>query len=244
MNYPLFCKLAYTPEANIKYQLTEYDINYFECKFTDTQTFVAVDSESIIITFRGTTSLRDWITNFDTELYMTDYGMNFHTGFYRGVTRSILRKVVEIIFDHPGKKIYLTGHSLGGAEALVCFVELLYTYGIRPHSLVTFGAPRAVDTRSAGVLNVLYKNDYKRYVNNNDIVPHLPPEFTDMSHWGTLQYFDEDGNLKDGSDHNWWNVLKASIPNFKGEEAGIDFITDHSIEDYEILYKANLIPSI
>lgn len=95
------------------------------------------------------------------------------------------------------------------------------------NGVYTFGQPRTCDHLFAKAYDTALKSRAFRFVNNNDIVAHAPPELI-YHHAGTLMYFDANGTLHD----NWslWNDLKDK---FKGLTAdmlapGTDGVRDHS----------------
>ena len=56
--------------------------------------------------------------------------------------RTFGERIVESLASHPEEKLYLTGHSLGGAVAVLATARLI-DLGVRPEQLevITFGAP-------------------------------------------------------------------------------------------------------
>jgi len=73
---------------------------------------------------------------------------------------------LEQDIDH--KNIVLTGHSLGGAVALI-LGALMTRDEIPPVEIVTFGAPRC------GRLKILDSVPVTQYRHGKDIVPMVPP---------------------------------------------------------------------
>ena len=153
----------------------------------ETQGFVCkrdVSNEDpyVVIAFRGTEKkISDWLT--DARAVPTQEGATkVHTGFLEALTINIgkdgktaLDKVKEILDSSETKdangeplRLFITGHSLGGALAL------LTTKLLAPDvngACYTFGAPR--------VANYEYfervKTPVYRVVNSSDIVPRVPP---------------------------------------------------------------------
>ena len=136
----------------------------------------------VVIAFRGTErKVSDWLT--DARAVPTQEGaMKVHTGFLEALTinkgedeKTALDKVKEILSrpetkDAKGEPLplFITGHSLGGALAL------LTTRLVAPDvngACYTFGAPR--------IANYEYferiKTPVYRVVNSSDIVPRVPP---------------------------------------------------------------------
>ncbi|BDA45290.1 probable lipase at C-terminar half [Coccomyxa sp. Obi] len=89
-----------------------------------------------------------------------------------------------------GKRIFFTGHSMGGA--LASFLSLLLPIrapGIERSigGLFTFGAPRCGDAESARIIAELYPGRAFRYVHGADLVCLLPPAWG-YQHHGLERY--------------------------------------------------------
>lgn len=76
--------------------------------------------EAIYVTFRGSTSIEDWIGNFHVRY--TDYsrckGCWVHDGFYdaeQTVIEDIIAHTRELKKHYPNYTVVVTGHSLGAA---------------------------------------------------------------------------------------------------------------------------------
>lgn len=87
--------------------------------------------------------------------------------------------------------IYVTGHSLGGALAIVSAMELKATFG-KVDLVYTTGQPRVGNSYLADYINknlVLY-----RLVHWSDVVPHSPASGVIMAfkHGGTEVWYTED----------------------------------------------------
>jgi hypothetical protein len=81
----------------------------------------------------------------------------------------------------PNQKLWLTGHSLGGALATLAAAHI----GSEAiHGLYTFGSPRVGDSAFTAVLP---KRGHHRFVHRDDWVPQIPPEFLGFVHRGKLQ---------------------------------------------------------
>ena len=135
----------------------------------------------LVLAFRGTEKkVSDWLT--DARCVPTVEGATkVHTGFLEAFTKvkdsegRTARQVVEELLSRPEAKeggkalpLFVTGHSLGGAMAM------LATKLVAPDvtgACYTFGAPR--------VANYEYfrwmKTPVYRIVNSSDIVPRMPP---------------------------------------------------------------------
>lgn len=155
----------------------------------DTMAAHVVSGESVsVVIFRGTnpTELPDWYTNLSVNFIDSPYG-RFHSGFtdaYKLVKKDLRRFIDEGRPEH----LWVTGHSLGGAMAVACGVDLIINTELKP-TLVTFGQPRYADSTGAKWLDQQFKGRYARFVRGDDIVPRVPfcmPRFFPYAHAGRL----------------------------------------------------------
>ncbi len=169
-----------------------------------------------ILCYRGTEpgNLGNWIGDADVGSQSIELGgqrLSVHSGFYRNVraTRSPILELMHAAVrgesladttarvDEPLEALYITGHSLGGAMAV------LFALGLTGHdehralldrlrAVYTFGQPLAVAgplPEIAGpVEGKVYRHLYRR-----DIVPAIPPRV-----WGTLEHFGNEFHYTDG----------------------------------------------
>lgn len=121
-----------------------------------------------VIAFRGSITPRDWFRDFNTLSIAckTDPQLGFcHAGF--------LDACVSVIHTLSSIKepFYITGHSLGGAEAVGVATLLNDLYQLKATKVVTFGAPRFGGYRFRKHSNAL---DIVQYRYGNDPVPTVP----------------------------------------------------------------------
>lgn len=133
------------------------------------------------------------------------------------------------------RSIFLTGHGLGGAYALLAALTLRSSDQI-VHGVYTFGQPRVLGRSLAFWLNLDFGAHIFRVVNNNDLVTLCPLRRDGYGHAGTLVFFDEAGQVH--SDSYWWFRLLSDFD----ESAENDLprllevppsgVRDHLIERY------------
>ncbi|MGL4623248.1 MAG: lipase family protein [Chroococcidiopsis sp.] len=132
------------------------------------------------IAFRGSTSFQDWINNFKFNKLEYPWGTGdtgkvvLHQGFtdaYKSV-----RSQIHSLIDFFGQDcaVNFTGHSQGGAIALIAAVDCQYNFGISPN-LVTFGQPKVGNLGFGWSANRRLKS-FLRVVNRRDPVPLLPAD--------------------------------------------------------------------
>jgi triacylglycerol lipase len=103
-----------------------------------THAFVAAGRGATFITFAGTDPvvLANWISDFDT--HMTSSGV---AEGYAKATSIVLERIKEIATKRPNaeKKLFLCGHSLGGALAVVTASRLAANASTAVNAVYTFG---------------------------------------------------------------------------------------------------------
>uniref|UniRef100_A0A0E0D0J8 Fungal lipase-type domain-containing protein n=2 Tax=Oryza meridionalis TaxID=40149 RepID=A0A0E0D0J8_9ORYZ len=153
------------------------------------QAFVGVDHNlnAIIVSIRGTqeNSVQNWIKDMLWKQFDLNYpdmpDAKVHTGFYSSYNNTLLRPAIANAV-HKARKLYgdisiiVTGHSMGGALASFCALDLAITHGGNNVYLMTFGQPRVGNTAFASYFAKYVPNTI-RVTHEHDIVPHLPPYF-------------------------------------------------------------------
>ncbi|XP_068638486.1 triacylglycerol lipase OBL1-like [Aristolochia californica] len=181
------------------------------------------DPDLVVVAFRGTEPFdaNAWCTDIDFSWYELPEIGKVHGGFMKalGLQKqggwpkeaeqhnpprtfafyAIKEKLEEILERHKQARFVLTGHSLGGALA-VLFPAILAIHGDewmleRMDSVYTFGQPRVGDEKFGEfVMQHCFKGrrGYYRFVYSNDIVPRLPYDDKTLlfKHFGTCLYYD------------------------------------------------------
>ena len=161
-----------------------------------------------------------------------------HHGFYNAAQHAWHHDIKPALEDFRTNQqpIWITGHSLGGALALMTAAMLQFEQSsdLNPHAVYTFGQPRIGNREFAGKCNQAFGNRAYRFVHNNDIVPHVPPIAWKLSYWHTEKSYYIDANGKFYSDIPFFKKL------FKGAEGivkdignpGADAVNDHDMDNY------------
>ena len=134
-------------------------------------------TKTAIVAIRGTKTVWEWVGDLDAAplpwiLYPT-VGL-VHMGFAL-VYEHIRSSVRDLVTSKcPGvQKIWVTGHSLGGALAVLAAYDILkFAGGIVPQ-VYTFAGPRVVDPKFFALFNGAIP-ECNRIVNFLDVVPQVP----------------------------------------------------------------------
>jgi triacylglycerol lipase len=141
--------------------------------------FVATAGEAIYVVFRGTQTITEWINNvnYPQEIFdlVTDGGKT-HQGFtevYESINDAVVAAVNALIDSGTFTTLSVTGHSLGGALAVLAALELRERTTLEP-IMYNFAAPRVGDPafsqRYRDAVSISW-----RTINTHDVVPTLPP---------------------------------------------------------------------
>jgi len=155
----------------------------------DSMAVYVVSAKNVaVIAFRGTDDLADWLVNLNALSMRTPHG-RVHRGFASTYTK-LEKEVMAALQKQQPKHLWVTGHSLGGALAVVCAHRLIENEKLPLHGIITFGQPMVARKRLADYLDKQLSGRYARIVNGADIVPQVPPAY---AHCGSLLHLTDDG---------------------------------------------------
>lgn len=144
----------------------------FRSKLTRARGFLGVCDSHAVLSFRGTepVTLQNWLTVMVMQLIRSrHYQGRVHRGFSYALER-VWNKLNPLLDRLPqDKPLFLTGHSMGGALAVLAACRLV-SQGRAPVAVYTYGAPRIGDLDFCAS----YKLPTYRLVNRLDLVPELP----------------------------------------------------------------------
>ena len=220
--------LAYREEKEFKTAakaLGYKNIKYFN--IAGAQAYGMSKDNYIVLAFRGTepTQFNDIKADLNALHVRNELGKGrVHKGFKNEVDELWIQ-IEEWIAKRKFTQVYTCGHSLGGAMSTIACSRL-------PEGSIcyNYGSPR-VGTRS-WVKEFNSKFVMHRFVNNNDIVPRVPPSFLFYKHAGELHYINTYGNIRNATiwqklkdrSRGYWAALK--------KREFFDSIYDHEMSRY------------
>ena len=148
-----------------------------------THAFVAAGRGTTFITFAGTDPvvLANWISDFDTHLTSTGVAAG-----YAEAASIVLDRIREMATKRSDteKKLFLGGHSLGGALAVVSASKLAPNASTTVDAVYTFGMPRPGSGDFARDYNTDLGLLTYRLVHAEDLVPSVAPSEMGFRHVG------------------------------------------------------------
>jgi triacylglycerol lipase len=159
---------------------------------TDTRALVFTEAEDAIIAFRGTADLRNWLTDLECDLkpWRSPHA-RVHAGFL-AAWRSVRDHVMDALENlGPNRRLWLTGHSLGGALAMVAALDLKLeaSNSVCIAGCYTFGQPRVGNADFRTWYNAVLRERTFRIVHADDIVARVPWLLGAYRHAGTEVFF-------------------------------------------------------
>ena len=212
---------------------------------TDTRALIASDGVDCVAAFRGTQDLRNWLTDLDCafgELRIDGSNLRVHAGFKKALASVWEEFNVELDRVGRSERFWLTGHSLGGALAMLCA-----RCGPAPVAGVyTFGQPRAGSGGFAAGYDALLRDRTFRIVHAADIVPRVPWWPGGYRHAGHEIFFPSPFPPREGQgegfrfDPPWWRKLPLDARALLREarHGKIALLDDHHVAAYVNLVSA------
>ena len=202
IEYAIACQESYKDFADQRFSGNPETIIPIEDLKTDTQCILLVTGAAMTIIFPGSNSRMDWTgSNLNSGQMRSEFakkivkktiiaseeseqtypydepsqsGVKLHRGFSKAYF-SVRDQIHQQLRSLGISQVTVTGHSLGGALALICAVDVQYNFGEQLNHLdtYTFGAPRVGNDAFKASFERRVPNSY-RFVNGMDIVVKLP----------------------------------------------------------------------
>ena len=174
--------LAYSDQAGVRHFLEKWRlVDVRILRGFDTQGFVARQEDAVFVSFRGTEPINvdDWLSDVNfhqRKLHASVPGL-VHGGFALAL-EEIMQPMLDAVVELSGgdrTRLFVTGHSMGGALAVLAAALLRFEAGRNVAAVYTYGQPRVGDPEFSSAFDTILGDVTFRYVNDLDIVPHVPP---------------------------------------------------------------------
>jgi hypothetical protein len=215
---------------------------------TDTCVRITRTESDLVIAFRGTTDARNWLTDLDCAWDMED-GCRIHRGFARALDSVQGRLGGEIMAARwEGRRVWLAGHSLGGALAMLYGWRYFNAHHELPFAgIYTFGQPRVGNSAFRLIYNScpeLFGSTF-RVVHADDIVPRVPWLLGCYRHAGHEVFVSGagSGRLEFRVDPSLGFKLPFDAVNAVRElrHGKVALLADHHVATYLELFPANIV---
>jgi hypothetical protein len=184
----------------------------------------------VILGYRGTepATIGNWLADADVGAASLALGgevLGVHSGFYRNLRATQWGVINELHLalrgrslsnpekdlEHPMQALYVTGHSLGGAMAVLFSLSVAGNPEQRAiadklRAVYTFGQPMTAGEPLPQVARAVAQRVF-RHVNARDPVPALPPRA-----WGRFTHFGHEYRFANGE----WTASDKPVAQLKG----------------------------
>jgi triacylglycerol lipase len=211
---------AYYRKSLAKRSATANDAQVVRVKCDSHSADIVTRGDTAIVAFRGTDDIRDWLANLNVDR-VNWFGGNVHRGFHLA-EESLAGRLLEGLPEHA-TKLWITGHSLGGALATL-FAFRMQRAGHNVSGLYTFGSPRVGCRCFAAQHDWLLREKHFRVVHNSDAVPRVPLPLR-FRHCGRLILINRHADVIEEP-----GTLYQSYDRLLGYRA--DLVRDHLMGEY------------
>jgi hypothetical protein len=164
------CVIAYKDPVEARQELAEIGIESETVNGGSMIGYVVDFGDDAVVVFRGTETDDEYDILQDLRFIRrggAEGGM--HGGFKRGYD-SLHSQVATLLERYEAKRVWITGHSLGGGLAVCCAHQLLKDGRHELAGMMTFGQPMAVDSTMRKWLTPRLDGKYVFFVNDMDLV--------------------------------------------------------------------------
>ena len=210
------------------------------------QAYFAWTDDRLIVAFRGTEA-DEWNDIFDDVRFRQEpwngTTMRVHRGFRESLERAWPGRAPLLHHLGASRRVWFSGHSLGGALATLAADRYPDTAGV-----CTIGSPRVGDPVFAAAFNARFAGRALRFVSSADIVTHVPPPVFfafRYEHVGALRQISSSGavSVQPPALEHFFSALigdpRHMLEVMNGLQSGVlsqapNFLLDHTPRGYAV----------
>lgn len=209
------------------------DINFFKKYKNGVECGIITNHilKIIIVVFRGSDSILDWIYNLCVFKKQLKNKIYVHYGFYKQlelVKNELITELNIVCKKYKNYELFITGHSLGGALGLLFgyYISDIINKSIR---VISFGSPRVGNIYFKKSFESKYNLEHIRFIHNKDPVVSIP----------YFWYYHVGYKICLNYDYSYDNYTYTNFTNDNDNLFYFNNIKDHDIMNY--YYKINYI---
>ena len=182
------CSIAYKEPVDAREKLRRRGYESETISSGSMNGYVIGCGDSAVVLLRGTqSSAFDVLQDLLFIKSSSDHG-GMHGGFRSGYSDSMHEQVKKLLERFGAKRVWITGHSLGGALSVVCAHDLIADGKYPIAGVMTFGQPMVVRQDMSEFLEPKLDGKYVFFVNDMDPVARAVAPYL---HFGHMVRFSE-----------------------------------------------------
>ena len=161
LTFAYLSELAYKPYNTVKQNVKKYKLEakkQIYDRHTDTNGFIASNNTTLVVVFRGTNiySAKNILTDARFIKKAIDNSQVYCHGGFVDASNAVYTSIEDYVKKHVGKKkLFITGHSLGGALASILTYRLSKKYQQLHPIMYVYGCPPTCDKKFSDYFHAL-----------------------------------------------------------------------------------------
>ena len=210
---------------------------------TDTKAVFYESGTDVVVSFRGTQSLQNFVTDLRARRVAWNFpanGMEVHEGFKQALDIVWVPLMSALNRLNSSQRLWITGHSLGGALAKLAAKRMPLALA----GVYTFGEPRGGNAPFRDAYDLMLKPKTFRVVDAEDFITRIPWLLGAFRHSGTEIFYPAQGPVRIVKDFYqidpaWWQKGISDLFGTWSEwrcNGRLALLEDHHVSRYQALF--------